>query len=65
MAQIRVLSDDQAIVVEVANRANSADDPNYVWLCRSCGTDGTDRGELDGAINGAEYHADTCKGAER
>lgn len=62
MAKIRVLSDDNAIVVDVALcDRHPGWDAHYVAHCQGCTWEDTDRGEQAGTIELAEQHADACR----
>lgn len=61
MAKIRVLSDDNAIVVDVVNtQPDPAEKVLHVAHCQGC-TWEDGHGELAGAIELAEQHADACR----
>jgi hypothetical protein len=64
MAMVSVTSDDEVIVVDVIQVADPVDEPDWHIRCRSCG--GREEcGQIGSAIDRAEYHADTCGGAEQ
>jgi hypothetical protein len=63
MAQILVKSDDNAITIDVIDKAEIGEEPNYVGNCRACGSEITDRGHFEDTMQAAERHADQCKGA--